>query len=212
MFRYEGQQVPPMMALDTEGMVIYLTTYSKTLAPGLRVGAAVLPETLFGDRQASRALWGSLVRRKSVSTLNTSQISQAVVGGLLLQNNCSLRNWIQPAVAWYRQNRDAILEELGALFQGSAPGVHWNRPSGGFFLCLDLPFEFDSGAVVECAMKYGVTVMPMRFFSFDDSQDRRIRLAFSASDPDSIRTGVRALARYVNTRIGRESPGVLMAN
>lgn len=200
MFRYDGDPVPPMAALDQAGCVIYLSTYSKTLCPAVRVGSAVLPDTLFGDRAARAALFDDLVARKSYLTVNTGQISQAIVGGQLLQHDCSLRTWVQPAVTVYRENRDALLASLHACL-GGREGIAWNRPEGGFFLTLDLPFRFDADAVAECANDEGVIVMPMAFFALDASQDFRIRLAFSAVDPAGIARGVDGLARYVTRRI-----------
>jgi len=204
MFRYEGQAIQPMAALDQGGCVIYLSTFSKTLAPAVRIGAATLPETLFGDRAASRALWCALVHRKSFLTVNTSQITQAIVGGLLLEQNGSLQQWIQPALAWYRNNRDAMLSQLQAVFSSMSDRIRWNHPSGGFFISVDLPFRFDAKAVLECATDYGVIVMPMSFFAFDDSQDQRVRLAFSGVDPQQIRIGITSLAQYVTRRMGHE--------
>jgi (S)-3,5-dihydroxyphenylglycine transaminase len=203
LFRYDGRGVPPMAALDKVGSVIYLSTFSKTLSPALRVGAASLPDTLFGDPAASRALWEDLVKRKSFLTVNTSQIAQAMVAGVLLDQNGSLRDWSQPALAWYRTNRDLMLSQLEAVFSPLSDDVRWNRPSGGFFLAVDLPFKFDANAVNECASQDNVIVMPMSFFALDDSQDQRIRLAFSVVEPQQIRTGVTALGRYVARRLGR---------
>lgn len=202
MFRYEGQAVRPMAALDEVGCVIYLSTYSKTLAPALRIGAATLPEKLFDNRAARSALWQELVQRKSFLTLNTGQIAQAMVGGLLLEQNGSLQQWIQPALAWYRSSRDAMLNELQKAFPAMSNELSWNHPSGGFFLAVDLPFRFEAHDVIECAVKHGVLVMPMSFFAQDDSQDYRVRLSFSGVDREKIQIGVRALADYVAQRLG----------
>jgi len=204
LFRYDGYAIQPMAALDEAGSVIYLSTYSKTLSPAMRVGSATLPETLFGDRAASRALLEKLVQRKSFMTVNTSQITQAIVGGILLDQDCSLRNWVQPSVDLYRNNRDIMLGQLEAVFTTLTDRIQWNHPQGGFFLSLDLPFRFDANAVTECATNYGVIVMPMAFFAFDSSQDQRIRLAFSSAEPEQICEGVNALGRYVMKRIVRD--------
>ena len=203
MFRYEGTSIAPMAALDTSGSVIYLSTFSKTLAPALRVGSALLPETLFGDRRACRTLFDALIQRKSILTLNTSQISQALVAGLLLRESGTLNGWIQPALALYRANRDLMLSHLQNSLGGMCPQIRWNVPTGGFFVCLDVPFQIDAEAVTECSTNYGVIIMPMRFFSLDDSQNRRIRLAFSDLNPDQIQVGVDSLARYAKYRINR---------
>ena len=210
LFRYEGEAMAPMAALDSAGSVIYLSTYSKTLCPAVRVGSAVLPATLFGDRSAARALFDDVVQRKSYLTVNTGQIAQAIVGGHLLQHGSSLRDWIEPARVVYRENRDALLARLDLNF-GVASRIFWNRPEGGFFLTVDLPFVFDADAVDECANDEGVIVMPMAFFALDRSQDRRIRLAFSAVGPEQIAAGVDALGRYIGRRLEARTPRATQA-
>lgn len=201
MFRYEGTPVRTMAALDGVGCVIHLSTYSKTLAPALRVGALTLPETLFGDRAARTALWKELVQRKSFMTVNTSQISQAMVGGILLEQNGSLRQWVQPALAWYRNTRDTMLNHLQKNFSVISPGISWSRPLGGFFLTVQLPFRFNADDVIRCAVKNRVLVMPMSFFALDDSQDRRVRLSFSGVSAEEIEMGVRSFSEYVAQRV-----------
>jgi len=201
MFRYEGDTVRAMASLDSAGCVIYLSTFSKTLAPTLRVGAATLPETLFGDHAARRALLNQLVQRKSLITINTSQISQAIVGGILLDQRCTLQEWIQPALHWYQTNRNTMLHQLQTQFSDLSMRVNWNRPQGGFFLTVELPFKFDVDAAFECAGQYGVIVMPMSFFSSDSSQDNMIRLSFSCVDPEQICNGIRFLAEYIQRRV-----------
>ncbi|WEN15092.1 PLP-dependent aminotransferase family protein [Rhodanobacter sp. AS-Z3] len=202
MFRYEGTPIPPMAALDDTGCVIYFSTYSKTIAPTMRVGAVMLPESLFGDRGASVALYKAIVERKSFVTVNTSQLCQAIVGGLLIERDCSLRSWLSPTVEMYRRNRDEMLAQLAESFPTGRAAVNWNQPEGGFFLCVDVPMRFDGDAATECATRDGVIVLPMSFFAFDATQDQRIRLAFSAVEPDRIRAGIVGLSRFVARRVG----------
>lgn len=200
MYRYEGGIIPPMAKLDEVGCVIYLSTYSKTIAPAVRIGAATLPETLFGDRAMRVALFDAIVERKSFVTVNTSPLCQAMVGGLLMERDCSLRDWLRPAVDACRRNRDAMLAQLAECFPADGMSVCWNHPKGGFFLCLDVPLRFDAQAVAECATQEGVIVMPMAFFSLDATQDHRIRLAFSATEPEHIHAGIMALSRFIERR------------
>ena len=202
MFRYDGEAVPSMSALDREGCVIHLSTFSKTIAPAVRVGSVVMPESLFGDVVARKLLTHQLVQRKSFLTLNTSQITQAIVGGLLLQGKSSLREWIQPAVKFYRNNRDLMLTRLEEVFGPTGNLTCWNRPLGGFFLVMNVPFRFDSEAVTDCATRSGVIVAPMSLFALDRSQDRRIRLAFSSAEPDQICLGVERLGQFIHTWTG----------
>jgi (S)-3,5-dihydroxyphenylglycine transaminase len=199
MFRFEGESVPTMWSLDREGVVIYLGTYSKTLCPAVRVGCAVVPERLLGDVDAGRELIATLSERKSFLTVNTSQVNQAMLGGVLLAEGGSLRRRIGPAIAFYRRNRDVLVDALERAF-GADPRCRWNVPEGGFFLTLQLPFRFTQEDLVACASRYGVIPMPMSYFSFSTANDRVVRLAFSNSDPDAIRKGVERLARYVGDR------------
>ena len=203
MFDYDGIAPPPMAGADRDGCVIYLSTFSKTLAPSLRVGAAVLPETLFGSRAAREELMRQLVERKGLLTLNTAQMNQAIVGGMLLERNFSLRDWIAPASESYRANRDALLAQLDSDFAGLADQVSWTRPGGGFFIAMTLPFPMDLDCALHCAKNHDVIVMPMRFFALDDSQNCAIRLAFSSVTPQQARDGARSLADYVRSRIGQ---------
>ncbi|HEX7813581.1 PLP-dependent aminotransferase family protein [Dyella sp.] len=206
MFRYEGLPVPAMASLDTAGCVIYLSTYSKTIAPALRVGAATLPETLFGDAKAQLDLFNRITERKSFITVNTSQLCQAVVGGLLMERHGSLQSWLAPTVDVYRQNRDVMLAQLEESFAGNDSSIHWNHPQGGFFLSLDVPIDFHAELVADCAVQEGVIVLPMAFFAFDQTQNRRIRLAFSAQHPERIRAGVAALSRFIARKLEQGMP------
>ncbi|MEO8153218.1 MAG: PLP-dependent aminotransferase family protein [Rhizobacter sp.] len=195
LFRFEGEAVARMAALDQQGCVVYLGTYAKTLCPALRVGFAIVPPTLFGDAGAARALMGRLSQAKSFVTVNTSQITQAIVGGVLLAEDFSLARRIEPAIDFYRRNRDAMLEALEAAFPIDV-GVRWNRPQGGFFLAVTLPIDFGHAQAHECARE-GVVTMPLSFFALNDAENRRVRLAFSNSDPERVREGVARFGRYV---------------
>jgi (S)-3,5-dihydroxyphenylglycine transaminase len=95
------------------------------------------------------------------------------------------------------------------MFSPFSDQIQWNRPAGGFFLTLDLPFRFGAESATECAMHDNVIVMPLSFFALDNSQDCRIRLAFSAVTPEQIRTSVTGLGRYVARRLGRELPSLV---
>lgn len=90
MFRYEGARSPSRFSLGEHGCVVSLGPYSKTLCPSLRVGFAVLPEKLFGSQQPARDLMELLGQRKSYSTVNTSQIAQAVVAGFCWRKDIRL--------------------------------------------------------------------------------------------------------------------------
>lgn len=200
MFRFEGVAPPPMAVLDDAGCVVYLATYSKTLCPAVRVGAAVVPKRLFGSADAAERFRVELCERKSFVTVNTSQVTQALVGGVLLREGGSLRAIVEGPRMHYRRNRDALLRALDRAFGTQGDIVQWNRPNGGFFLGLSLPFDFAQAQTAQCAREHGVIVMPMTFFSLDGTHRREIRLAFSNTDEREIEAGVERFARYVETQ------------
>lgn len=201
MFRYDGEGLPSMFALDRHGCVIYLGTYSKTLCPSLRVGFAILPARLAARAEGGSGLLDRLSQAKSFITVNTSQITQAIVGAVLLEKGCSLREHVGPAVDFYRSNRDAMTAALERHLADLGDGIRWNVPEGGFFLTVTLPFEFREREAQQCASDYGVLVMPLSFFALDDQQDRRVRLAFSNGNPDLICEGVRRFSHFVRDKM-----------
>jgi (S)-3,5-dihydroxyphenylglycine transaminase len=202
MFRFEGSRVESLAELDRHGSVIYLHTFSKTLCPSIRVGAAVVPAALFGDAESSRRLVNALSERKSYLAVNTSQINQAMVAGILLTEQFTLETTVSRARDFYRRNRDILTEELRAGLGAHARRVHWNRPEGGFFLVVQLPFAFGSEEMLTCANDYSVVVMPMSFFSLTNGHRSTVRLAYSNLDPSQLSVGAHRLARFILDRIG----------
>jgi (S)-3,5-dihydroxyphenylglycine transaminase len=204
MFSYDGQTELSLAALDTKGVVVYLGTFSKTICPSVRVGFAVVPETFFGDPSASQEFLAELSQRKSFLTVNTSQLNQALVGGVLLTEGYSIKKMIAPARDHYHQNRDILLAQLANEFSNISDLVHWNFPAGGFFMSVELPFPFLEQELSECVSKYHVIPMPMSFFSLDDTQNNKIRLAFSNITAERIVDGVNRLAEYVRNRLSQQ--------
>jgi (S)-3,5-dihydroxyphenylglycine transaminase len=201
MFSYDGPPLPTLKALDEHGVVIYMGSFSKTLFPGLRLGylvtgqQAVLPT---GDRVPLAA---ELSKVKSLTTINTPPALQAIVGGILLATGGSLKPILAEKLPFYRANRDRMLSELEAAL-GGVEGVRWNRPEGGFFLTLTLPFDFTDDDLTACARDHGVIVCPLRFFALSAGRERQVRLSFSYTDEPRITEGIGRLARFVRQRIG----------
>ncbi len=201
MFRYEGDRIPPMYVLDKHGCVIYLGTYSKTICPSLRVGFAIIPEKFLSGFADSAQLMEQLSQAKSFITVNTSQITQAIVGGVLLAENCSLARKINPSVDFYRRNRNAMMESLQSNFSEYDGRISWNMPHGGFFCIVSLPFRFTIQETKICAREFGVLVMPLYFFSFDNAQDCCVRLSFANVTPQIIQDGILRFSRFIASRI-----------
>jgi (S)-3,5-dihydroxyphenylglycine transaminase len=191
MFAYDGVRMPTLRALDVASRVIYLGTFSKTLYPGLRVGYAILPD---------RAQAEALATVKSLTSVNTSPLLQAVVGGSLLRSDGSLAEVCRAKVSFYRNNRDRMLRALERELAGAAT---WNEPAGGFFVTVALPFDFGDAELVRCAQDYRVVVAPMAYFSLTGGRRRQIRLSFSYVSEAQIDEGVARLAAFVRDEVER---------
>jgi 2-aminoadipate transaminase len=179
--RYEGQAPSSLFELARGEHVIYSSSFSKTVAPGVRVGYFVLPEDL------ARA-----VEVMAVSTYITPVLlAEATVYEFVR------RGAFEPNLERVRSllgaRRDAMLETLDSELGGRAT---WSRPEGGYFLWLDLPV--DATDLLARAEAQGVTyVKGADFFLPGQGGERSARLAFSYASPDEIREGVRRLAALV---------------
>src|SRR6266536_4095283 len=176
--RYEGEPPPTLFELDGGEHVVYSSSFSKTIAPGVRVGYFVLPAAL--ERE---------LEQLAVSTYITPVlIGQATVFEFLRRGNFEPN--LERVRALLRARRDAMLEAL----ESELPDARWSRPQGGYFVWLELPEGADAGALLERATASGVTFVPGADFG---GAPNTARLAFSFVSPDEIREGVRRLAALV---------------
>jgi len=188
--RFMGQAPPPVAALDRDGRTLYLSTFSKTLAPGLRIGWIAAPPPII-ER---------CVTAKQGMDLCGPSFTQAVVAALLARGVLGRR---LPAVAaLYRRKREAMLEALGSQMPA---GVSWTRPEGGLFLWVRLPEDMDAGAMLQVAVQEeGVAYVPGQAFHCDGSGRNTMRLNFSYPSEEEIREGISRLARLVR----RHAPAI----
>jgi (S)-3,5-dihydroxyphenylglycine transaminase len=199
---------PTLKALDTTRRVVYLGSFAKTVLPGVRVGFAVADQPVVDRAGHDRGLFADqLSRVKSMLTVNTSPVTQALVAGRLLAYGGSLVAATKPEREVYRRNLHLMLAGLRARFAGEhAPaGVAWSTPAGGFFLVLTVPFRVDDALLEHSAKAHGVLWTPMHHFYADRSSGHQLRLSFSGLDPEHIDTGLDRLATFVAEQCAREA-------
>jgi (S)-3,5-dihydroxyphenylglycine transaminase len=163
--------------------------------PGARVGFMVADQAVVSAAGHRSLLADELSTVKSMVTVNTSPIAQAVIGGFLLSCGYSLRAANREKIAFYRRNLRALLAALERHF--SDPAITWNSPGGGFFAVLDVPVRADEKLLELSARDYGVLWTPMSFFYLDGGGSHAIRLSCSALAADQIDEGVRRLAALI---------------
>ncbi|WP_225728291.1 MULTISPECIES: aminotransferase class I/II-fold pyridoxal phosphate-dependent enzyme [unclassified Nocardia] len=204
-----GQRWPTLKSLDRHRVVVHIGSYSKTLLPGARVGFVVADQVVHGPGGKVELLADELAKVKSMITVNTSSLSQIVVGGMLLEADHHLAESNRSAAARYEECLRTLLEHLRIHFppvRAARLGVAWNEPKGGFFLSLRVPFLADNAALSRSADRYGVIWTPMSYFYPGGGGERTIRLAFSYLTPAEITDGVARLAEFVEAEAAADSP------
>jgi len=182
--RFEGGHILPLRALDAE--VIYLGTFSKIFAPGLRLGWMAAP----------RPILDKVLLAKQAADLCGSNFTQTVAEHYFASDRW--RRTLRDLTDAYRQRRDAMLEALAEHFPSEA---RWTHPEGGFFVWVTLPRHLDTTAVLAEAVEHGVTFTPGDAFYADGRGSSSMRLAFCFAKPDEIREGIARLAEVLADRM-----------
>jgi (S)-3,5-dihydroxyphenylglycine transaminase len=195
LFGLDDERRPALKAMDTDHRVIYLGSFAKSVFPGARVGFLVADQTVVSAAGHRSLLADELSTVKSMITVNTSPIAQAVIGGVLVSHGCSLRAANPEKIAFYRRNLRTLLAALERHF--TDPAITWNSPSGGFFAVLNVPVRADEKLLELSARDYGVLWTPMSFFYLDGGGSHAIRLSCSALTPEQVDEGVRRLATLI---------------
>ncbi|WP_033213450.1 PLP-dependent aminotransferase family protein [Kitasatospora phosalacinea] len=208
--REEGAR-PTLKALDgNRGRVVYLGSFAKTCFPGARLGYVVADQPVVAPDGRTTLLADELAKLKSMTTVNTPALSQAVIGGMLLRHDCRLRAANAPARTHYAANLAVLLRELERHFPAAERerlGVSWNEPAGGFFAVLEVPFTADGAAMERCARDHGVLWTPMAPFYPAGGGERRLRLSISALSGPRIEQGVTRLAAFIRSARDRAAAG-----
>jgi DNA-binding transcriptional MocR family regulator len=182
---FDGEPMRALRADDSEG-VVYLGTFSKTFAAGVRVGWAVAPPA---------------IREKLILAAESAVLCHSSFAQLTVHEYLATQPWREQIKAFgelYRERRDATLSALSKMMP---PGCHWTRPGGGFYVWLGLPDGVDAKAMLPRAISSRVAYVPGTGFYADGSGGRYARLCYSFPSPDRICEGIRRLASVIETEI-----------
>lgn len=168
---------------------LYLGSFSKILAPGLRLGYVVAP----------KALYPKLLQAKQAADLHTPSFNQRVVAEVLKDG--FIDRHVPTIRALYKRQCEAMLQALDKEMAGL--GVTWNRPAGGMFLWAQLPAGMDAVQLLPKAVDKGVAFVPGAAFYAAQPVKETLRLSFVTSTVDQIRTGVAALAQTIRENLPR---------
>jgi 2-aminoadipate transaminase len=186
---FDGEAPAPLRARRRDG-VFYLSTFSKTFAPGFRVGWILAPH----------AVREKLVIATEAQILCPSAFAQAAVTAYL--TSMPWREQLKAYREIYRERRDAL---LGALADLMPAGTRWTRPNGGLFVWATLPDGLDAKAMMPRAIAARVAYVPGTGFYADGTGAEHLRLNFSFPPPGRIREGVRRLAGVVEQEMALRS-------
>ncbi|AVT22584.1 2-aminoadipate aminotransferase [Paracidovorax avenae] len=176
----------PLTARNPEGC-IYLGSFSKVLAPGLRLGFLVAPH----------ALYPKLLQAKQAADLHTPGFNQRMVAEVMKDG--FLDRHVPTIRALYKQQRDAMLSAMEREMQGL--GVTWNRPDGGMFLWARLPEGMSALDLLPEAVERNVAFVPGAAFYADNADARTLRLSFVTASAQQIQEGIAALAAAIRARL-----------
>ncbi len=219
--RFEGEHLPPLVVLDEQrvmqanpqcdgfdrGSVIYTSTFSKTLAPGLRLGWIVAP----------REVIYRLVQAKQGADLHSSTLDQMIAYEVVKREGFLVEH-VRMIRALYKERRDAMLAAMEKYFPA---GVRWTRPQGGLFLWVTLPEGIDATALLPEAVANKVAFVPGAPFFPSNVESRKqrargkrlpvghntMRLNFSNASPEKIEMGIQRLGRVIEKAIASRSRG-----
>jgi 2-aminoadipate transaminase len=186
LLRYEGTPLPTLRALDGGEFVIYASTFSKILSPGVRLGwttapAPVLQKLNFG---------------KQSTDLCSSSISQYFVGAYF--DSGPWEEYVRSLIEIYRRRRDVMFDALAEHFPREA---EWTHPEGGLFIWATLPDYIDTGDLLARALEDHVAFVPGRAAYVDGRGGSSMRLNFSGVSEDDIREGIRRIGEVVREQV-----------
>ncbi|WP_369069611.1 aminotransferase-like domain-containing protein [Kineococcus terrestris] len=185
---FDGDPLPALRSVDATG-VVHLGSFSKTFAPGFRVGWAIAPPA---------------VREKLTLASESSVLCPTTFGQFAIAEYLRTYDWrgqVKVFRELYRDRRDAMLDALATHLPERETGVRWTRPRGGFYVWVTLPEGVDAGALLPRAVSGRVAFVPGTAFYADGSGSRSLRLSYCFPTPERIREGVRRFAAVVHDEL-----------
>jgi DNA-binding transcriptional MocR family regulator len=175
--RFEGESLPRLIELDTSDRVVFASSFSKTVCPGIRVGYLVGPEAVIGD----------IIKRATNTYISPSMVSQSIVAEFCTSG--AIDRSIATVKEALRERRDAVCSAL----ESNLPDASFVSPEGGYFLWVELPDGSDVDALAAAAKDRGVIFVKGTDFVLEGGLNT-LRLAFSGVTPEQIEEGIGRLA------------------
>ncbi|MHB8172058.1 MAG: aminotransferase-like domain-containing protein [Thermincolia bacterium] len=184
--RYSGEEVPSLKALDTEGRVIYMGSFSKIVAPGLRVGFAV----------ADSQILAKMIIGKQATDVHTSNLSQQIIYRYCSQG--MLEPHIEKICEMYKAKRDTMLVAMDKYFPKE---VTWTKPEGGLFIWCTMPEGLVSNELLKEAVEKKVAFIPGAPFYLGGQGQNMLRLNFSNAQMDLIDEGIKRIGEVLSKAV-----------
>jgi len=185
LLRYEGDSLPPLRSLDEE-FIVYASTFSKILSPGVRLGWTCAPAPVLAKMNLG----------KQASDLCSSSISQYFVSAYF--DSGPWEEYVRSLIEIYRRRRDVMLDALADQFPREA---EWTHPEGGLFIWATLPDYIDTTDLLARGLEEHVAFVPGRAAYVDGRGGSAMRLNFSGVGEDDIREGIRRLGEVVREQV-----------
>ena len=182
--RFEGKSVKSLKSFDKAGNVVYLTSFSKTVSPGLRTGVAV------GEKEVVR----KMTVGKQGTNLHVSNLSQLIINEYIKKY---LKANVEKSLPLYRTRRDAMIKAIEAFM----PWLEHTNPAGGLFVFGRLPGGLDAEKLLPEAVERNVAYIQGNVFYADGSGRDTIRLNYSNASPHDIECGIKALASLISEKL-----------
>jgi DNA-binding transcriptional MocR family regulator len=179
--RFRGERLPSMLSLDTRGVVVHASSFTKTVCPGVRVGYLVGPAALIAE----------IAKRATNLYISPGMVAQAIVHQFCVSGD------IDRSIATVSAALGERARVLAEALREHIPGVRFTEPDGGYFLWVELPEDVDVATLAPAAAERGVAVVKGSDFLLEGG-DHALRLAYSAVTVDQIKEGVRRLAAAVD--------------